>query len=166
MTEPPILEAAAPRPLAARWRLAIVAVTVAGLIPFVGLMLCSWMDWGDPSLVMAARLTYAALIISFMSGTHWGLAISNFQLSPTGAAAVAAASTVPSLLAWAAILLLPWWGAPDWLSFLMLAALLGGQLAFDRVIRERFGMAPWYFTLRLWVTAVAGGTVLLAVAGL
>ena len=124
----------------------------AGAIPFVAGLLGSLV----PQLAIVGPfglLAYGAVILAFLGGVHWGLAMT------AGSAPVRlVASIVPSLVAWAALL---WGGRPGLLGLAVAFALL---LAFD--LREAAGRhtPAWYPALRRPLTAIV--VTCLALAGL
>ena len=69
----------------------------AGLIPFVGLAF----QFEDETSV-SAFMSYAAVILSFLGGIHWGVAMRDHRLASN---TVLAVSMLPSLFAWLAVLL-------------------------------------------------------------
>lgn len=78
---------------------------LAGLLPFLGTLAAAWLAppfW--QVLAMQAFLVYGAVILSFLGGVHWGLALGG------GVAAAArhrrlAVAVLPSLVAWPALLI-------------------------------------------------------------
>lgn len=130
-------------PWAARW------LGGAGLIPFI---LSAALAYTAPDAVDRLRaadagMFYGAVILSFLGGIRWGLALGpqfardrNLQI---------AISVVPSLVGWAALLVAPVIGA------LMLIAGFVGMLLLDALL-GREGRAPdWFFGLRLILTTGA-----------
>jgi hypothetical protein len=114
-----------------------------GLVPFVALAASLPFVSGDLKPDVAyALLAYGAIILSFLGGVHWGLAI--------GSTAVAAAlrvrlmgSVIPSLVAWVAMLV------PLRSGLFMLAAAIALMLVVD-IRATRAGEAPaWYPRLRI-----------------
>lgn len=127
--------------------LAAVALTAAGAIPFVGLAIAiAVLD--PPSNATAALWlqTYAAIILSFLGGIRWGLALAQ----PGTKAGTLALSVCPSLAGWAilppAIILVP---SPSW--FLAYAGLFAVQLVWD--LRST-GVPSGFKPVRLWVSIV------------
>jgi hypothetical protein len=117
----------------------------AGLIPFVGASVATWVL--PPEARDAARqvlLAYGATIASFLGGLHWGFAMRR-QSAPLG---LLAWGVVPSLVAWAALLL------PRTVGLLLLAAVLVACYLRDRGVFVAEGVAPW-LGLRLPLTVVA-----------
>jgi hypothetical protein len=124
------------------------ALGAAGLVPFVAGAAALAVAGGEVRTQAAAALAaYAALIVSFLGGIHWGLAF----LQPRPASALFAWGVTPSLLAWAALLL------PRGAGLAGLAAILLLCLWVDRRIYPRLGLAPW-LALRWPLTAVAAGS--------
>ncbi len=121
----------------------------AGLFPFVGSAASTWLLQAPGLQAWAGLvlLAYGALIATFLGGIHWGLAM-------RGAAPVSARlvwGVVPSLVAWAALLL------PVGLALWVVAGLLVLCYAVDRVLYASAGVASW-LGLRLQLTAVAAAS--------
>lgn len=134
---------------------AAMALGAAGLIPFVGCLLIGLLAADDlAGLAMLALRGYGACILSFMGGVHWGLAI--HPAAPEADYGRLGASVVPALVAWAALLLPPYFG------YLVLATAFAGLLAYD-LAATRKGLAPaWYPKLRVPLTVVVTLCLLLA----
>jgi hypothetical protein len=130
----------------------------AGLIPFVALALgCAvpslggalfWL--GDVSVQKAALRTYGAIIVSFMSALHWAYGLVAPWRTPQTAAKVLAWSVFPALVAWFAT-----WAMPPRLSFIVLATCLVGVLYVDHCLKSEPWFPPWYWPLRVQLTAVS-----------
>lgn len=126
---------------------AALALGYAGLLPFLGCAV--WLAAGPAAgQALAAQVlaAYAATIVSFLGGIHWGLAFA----APGGPSTARLAwGVVPSLLAWPALLLPP---APG-------LALLAGTLllcyAVDRRAYPRLGLAAWLPMRRVLSTVAA-----------
>ena len=121
---------------------------LAGLIPFWALAIGLSMHGAlgvVPAQLDMALATYGAIIVSFLGGIRWGLAV------PTGdAGRNYAFSVVPSLVGWALL------AAPEpWrLAGLGMVALALGPIDLGLV---RSGMAPaWFGTLRIILSVGAG----------
>jgi len=130
-------------PRAAAW------LGYGGLLPFVGLALLIRLDphhglvWGD------ALVAYGAVILSFVGALHWGFAMALPDLTAEQRRACFIWSTVPALIAWPAILLMP----P-----LASALLVAGFVAHywqDRRLAVQTTLPRWYLPLRLRLTIVA-----------
>ena len=132
------LSAKAPPPLTLAWGW-------AGVVPFT--LLCWASLQSDPGLSGVAATTlvpYGAIILTFMGGIHWGLAIDRVEhagkLFNTG--------ILPSLFAVAAIVL------PYKIALFVLVLGFIGLLVFDlRLVHLNIAPA-WYGRLRQQLTAV------------
>ena len=130
----------------------------AGLIPFVLLALLLWLLKAElQTFVSIALAAYAALIVSFLGGIHWGIGwLAGRQALKAGTAASAHHAQrnhflwgiVPSLLAWPGVLMPPFAGLA-WLGFLLILCYLA-----DRTLYTRAGLQAW-LTLRFRLSAVA-----------
>jgi hypothetical protein len=129
-----------------------------GAIPFICLGLASLvLEDANRQQVAFALVVYGALILSFLGGIHWGLAIAGFGPDQVDNATFRrlAWSVVPSLIGWCALLLLPREGLP------VLAAAFILLFLFD-LYASRQGEAPaWYPNLR-WPLTMAVVAALLA----
>lgn len=126
-----------------RTRLTAWGLTLAGLIPFIGLAGLSLFDrengarWLDPLTV------YGAIILSFLAGTRWGKGLAERDPRP----ATLILSNLPPVAAW--LTFLP--AVPYPFRLLVLIFGLIAMLYWD--FR---GAPPWYRTLRSVATAGAG----------
>lgn len=129
----------APTPLAR-------ALGYAGLLPFIAGAAATLL-LADAAQARAAHAlaAYAATIVAFLGGIHWGLAARG-----RASAAQFAWGVVPSLIAWGALLL------PSRTALLVLAAALVACYAVDRVVWRVQGLAAW-LRLRFALTGVAVG---------
>lgn len=125
----------------------------AGLIPFTGLALLLWVV--DPALqawVAMALAAYAALIVSFLGGVHWGLGwLGGFRVSassPHSQRHHFLWGITLSLLAWPGVLMPPFAGLA-WLGFVLVLSYLA-----DRTLYARAGLQRW-LTLRFRLSTVA-----------
>lgn len=163
---PAIEPSAPPSPLApgaeppgtAQW---VQRLGLAGLLPFVLLAGLLWLlsgptqDWS--AMALAA---YAALIVSFLGGIHWGVAW--LRLAPEGSPPPLKHfvwGVSPTLLAWPGVLMPPDAGLA-WLGFLLLACYL-----VDRSQYPTLGLQHG-LTQRFRLTAVASLACFLGAAAL
>jgi hypothetical protein len=126
-----------------------------GLVPFVGLLA---LQYGDPhhgGWLQNALLAYGACILSFVGALHWGFAMTLPELDARQRNHAFAWSTLPSLVAWLALLV-------DALAAgsLLILAFIAHYLR-DRGLARRASLPGWYLPLRFRLTAVA----VLSVAG-
>lgn len=125
---------------------------LAGLFPFVVGALATLDGGALGRWAPAALLGYAAVILSFMGGVHWGLAMTAERPSWLRYGA----SVVPALLGWLALLI------GGRLAFLLLVVSFTSLLAYD-LGAVRAGEAPgWYPKLRWPLTLVVVLCLLLA----
>lgn len=128
----------------------------AGLLPFVGLSLAAWLaplSWHAP--LLTALIGYAAIVVSFLGGIHWGVALNN----PDVAKRHLWWGVAPALLAWGSVLL-PF-------AELSLSALIVIQLWswwIDRAWLTARVRGVRYLLMRTLLTAVASLALLAAIA--
>ncbi len=142
-------------PPAAKW------LGAAGAIPFVFLAVAGpFLDGAlraDASFALAA---YGAVILSFLGGVHWGLAIagSGPRANQEALLRPLTVSVVPSLIAWFALFL------PTAAGLLVLAGAFAVMLLVD-LLASRSGQAPaWYPTLRWPLTIAVAASLMLGAA--
>jgi hypothetical protein len=130
---------------------------LAGLLPQALAMFA--LLGGNPEaryVALACAFAYAALILSFLGGTWWGLAAA----SVTAPRWLWIAAIVPSLVAFASAY--PWMVGEPWPqpSLVMLAAALIASLGVDWQLR-RIRVAPsWWLGLRVPLSLGLGGLTL------
>jgi Protein of unknown function (DUF3429) len=138
----------------------------AGLIPFVGGTLFIWLLAGQedsaPFMFMVRALsTYAALIVSFLGGIPWGLAMltppQTGQQDGTPVSRALWTGIAYSLAAWVGVMMPPHAGLA-WLGGLLLVC-----YAIDRKRYPELNASGW-MTLRFRLTMVASLSCLLAAA--
>lgn len=133
----------------------------AGLIPFVGGALLSWLVSGHEDAhfyVGLALAAYAAVIISFLGGIHWGLGM----LGDDAACAPTTPFTwgiVPSLVAWIAVIM------PAYAGLVIEGLMLVVCYLVDRRLYPTYGLSAW-LTLRFRLTVVATLSCFLGAASL
>lgn len=130
----------------------------AGLLPFAGLASLMWLVHADLLPFVAVALTgYAAVIVSFLGGIHWGVGFlhnpANTQPTPLESSPAALRfhfvwGVVPSLLAWLALLM------PTYAALPLLGLALVACYAVDRKTYPAAGLSRW-LPLRLRLTVVA-----------
>lgn len=134
----------------------ILRLGYGGLIPFLALPVLMWLVRADLQPFVAICLTgYAALVISFLGGLHWGIGFKLGDAAPQLHFYWGVAST---LLAWVAVLMPAYAGLP------LLALLLLGCYLVDRQTWPAAGLAAW-LTWRFRLTVVAAISCLLGAAG-
>jgi len=121
----------------------------AGLLPFVLLAIATWLADPDGRAFAGFALAgYGAVIASFLGAIHWGLVM---QDTSRQSLALLGWGVMPSLLAWAALMLSPAAG------LLVIAAVLCACFAVDRVVYPRFHAQGW-LPMRLTLTCIASAS--------
>ena len=138
-------------PTAAAWLGAL------GALPFVALAIARYGVAGHASAFYHDALAaYGAVILSFLGGAQWGLAIGGAaRASGDKLAGRLVVSVIPSLVGWAALLV------EERAGLLLLAVAFAAMLWVDlRAARQ--GRAPaWYPRLRVPLTVVVIASLLL-----
>lgn len=128
----------------------------AGMVPFGVFAVLLWVVTQEALPYVALILVaYAALIVSFLGGIHWGLVwvrhagVPGIPPLPEGAAQRHLLwGVVPALLAWPGVLM-PAYAALPWLGLMLVVCYL-----VDRRTYLEAGLGHW-LTLRFQLTAVA-----------
>jgi len=127
----------------------------AGLLPFVAGAALVWLVNPEAhpyaTLVLSA---YAASIVSFLGGIHWGIAFGQPQPDPR----LFIWGVVPSLGAWVSVVM------PPSAGLVVQGVLLVVCYAVDRRVYPAHGMQRW-LTLRFRLSAVASLSCFLGAAG-
>ena len=124
-----------------------------GALPFI--VLSSLSVFMEPLLVKQtnfALVVYGAVILSFLGGIHWGLAIATPELSPHNIKIFLRLliSIFPCLIGWLALLLT----IPT--GLLIVAIAFFAMLLYDWYASHK-GLTPkWYLKLRVPLTLIAG----------
>lgn len=127
----------------------------AGLVPFVAGAALVWLVQGEAHVYAAMALAaYAALIVSFLGGIHWGLAMRQAEPPP----ATLLWGVVPSLVAWPAVIM------PAHAGLVLLGLMLVVCYLVDRRSYPPLGAAAW-LTLRFRLSAVAALACFVGAAG-
>lgn len=119
-----------------------------GLIPFIIALVVSLTAYRQnlwPFLVVIVS-TYAAMIVTFISGSHWGL---SSKIPEKKAKKVMIYSNLITLFAWLGILF------PSWIiSWLMVISCYWLAYGVDRCIQKQGGTDAAYLKMRLHVTSL------------
>lgn len=125
----------------------------AGLVPFVAGALLVWAVRLDVNAYVALALSaYAAVIVSFLGGIHWGIGLRD------GTPSSFTWGVVPSLVAWVAVVM------PPYAGLVVHGVMLLACYAVDRRVYPRHGLAGW-LTLRFRLSAVASLSCFVGAAG-
>ena len=126
------------------------AIAFAGVLPFAVATVA--MLWGDSHIrvpAIAALVTFAAIILSYLGGIEWGLALQESAGNERTRALGLGFSTLPALAAWGIL----WAPSPRW----QVGAALGLFIAVwaADLALSRHGLVPaWFVDLRTAITAV------------
>lgn len=121
----------------------VVWLGALGLLPFFGFCLLAFVASTEfEQTAKTALAAYGAVILSFLGGIHWGALFSGETISDNRATFRLVSGTVPSLIAWVALLL------PVSLALYGLAGALIAMLLFDLWASRRGWVPPWYQSLR------------------
>ena len=122
---------------------------LAGLLPFLVSAAAAWLApiaW--QVLAIRAFLGYGAVILSFLGGVQWGVAMCRERPGEDAFRVRMLLAMVPSLVAWPALLLHPLTGA--WVLVAGFVLVRGHELS-----REgRARLPDWYQSLRTLLTLV------------
>lgn len=126
---------------------AVLAFGLLGVIPFWALLASSLLEpnWAD--VAAAVEAAYAALILSFLGGARWGLAVRDAPPNPV----VVGLAMTPTL---AGLAVLVFAHGEMRVQLLALAAALTLSWAWDFSAKD---MPPWYGRLRTVLTLGAVG---------
>jgi Protein of unknown function (DUF3429) len=127
----------------------------AGLVP-QALALFLVLDGANRYVGLAAGYFYAALILSFLGGLWWGLAVG----SPKAPQWIYVAAVTPSLLAFATGI--PWMNGSSWPgpSLIVLSVALVASLAVDLWLKRLGLMSDAMFALRMQLSLGLGALTL------
>ncbi|WP_169391348.1 DUF3429 domain-containing protein [Stappia stellulata] len=134
----------------------------AGLLPFLAgavYLTAAAFRFADAQAVALATMAlvvYGALILSFLGGVRWGIAVVGARVD----GAVFAWSVIPALGGWVATLLAPNWG------LLLLACGFLIQGGWDYRAGEDGTLPQWYVTLRRRLTVIVVASLLVAAGSL
>lgn len=127
---------------------------LAGVLPFAAAALVSFQPGATGHWATFALLAYGAVILSFLGGIHWGLALARYTTPNFRELGI---GVLPSLVGWAGLL------TGGSAGLIMLVAGFLGVLAVD-IDLACDGRAPaWFGRLRAVLTGAVCATLLLAV---
>lgn len=135
---------------------------LGGLLPFLATAVAAWvyadLSGAATNEAIFALGGYGAVILSFLGGVRWGKLLDDDtrlrQWRPL------TMSIVPSLVAWAALLL------PPSSMLLLLITGFACQLALDYAAARRGELLDWFVTLRVILTGGAVFSLLVALVAL
>ena len=135
----------------------IIRLGYAGLIPFILLAALMWLVDAELLPFVAIALGgYAATIVSFLGGVHWGIGFMKGEASPRFHFIW---GVVPSLIAWLALMM------PAYAALPLLGLVVAACYAVDSKTYPAAGLASW-LPMRLRLTVVATASCVLGAAAL
>jgi Protein of unknown function (DUF3429) len=127
----------------------------AGLLPFVFGAALIWIVRAEALPYVSASLAaYAAVIVSFLGGIHWGFAFRRSEPPQS----LFVWGVVPSLVAWVAVVM------PAYAGLVLQGVMLIACYIVDRRVYPAEGAAGW-LTLRFRLTVVGALSCFLGAAG-
>lgn len=128
---------------------------LAGLVPFIAIPALVALSaseglpiWLRPHTAVPALVLYAAVILSFMGGVQWGIAVRSIDEDDASTWRRYTVSVMPALVAWFAVFL------QTRSAIILLATGFVALLVYD-LWTVAHGEAPkWYERLRLMLTTV------------
>ena len=131
-----------------------ILLGVLGLVPFIGCGLAALSpDAGTAERMLNALIGYAAVILGFTGGIHWGLQLQAPQSDASLERTRLGLGIVSPFVAWVA-LLLPLVVAP-WVALIVLIAAYIGAVLAEQKAGRRSMLPPRYLWLRWGYTVVA-----------
>lgn len=121
------------------------ALTLLGAIPFVAAVLAQIAGMAHYHTAYLS-LTYGAIIISFLSGIHWGLYITHAKAKRIN---LLVSSNILALLAWLSLLLL----VPV-TQYLIQITCFMSLLLIDRQLAADGAIEAWFYQLRLQISSL------------
>ena len=139
-----------------------LTITAIGAMPFVGLSVAASMQWfDDTGFVIHTLLSYAAVILSFLGGVHWGIAVSHYAHDKRIANRLIAESVIPSLIGWAAL-----FHTELHVQLLVLTVMFTCVWAIDSLLVARKIIPLWFFEIRCIITPVVVVSLYIAYFGM
>lgn len=136
--------------------------TLAGTVPFVVLSVAVSMHmFTDSKPIIQLLLTYAAVIVSFLGGVHWGVAVTQYSAKKKIANLLIAESVWPSLIAWGILFY-----GDTYTQLLVLTLLYTFMWAIDSLLYSNDVIPQWFFNLRCIITPVVVVSLYVAYFGL
>ncbi|MBL8517928.1 MAG: DUF3429 domain-containing protein [Betaproteobacteria bacterium] len=126
-------------------------LVLTGALPFLSATL-SLVAGGPfhPTTSVVMLITYAAVILSFLGGIHWGLALKIMGDAPTSATRLFILSVLPSLAGWGILFGL---ANPHW-QLAAAAGVFAAVWALDGLLTVQGILPRWFFNLRSLITAI------------
>ncbi|MFZ6845521.1 DUF3429 domain-containing protein [Undibacterium sp. RuTC16W] len=120
----------------------------SGLIPFILLSLACWIvhpDW--LGYFIKAQLSYGIIILSFLGGLHWGVALMSRNRNTADTRKALIWGVIPTMIAWCSMVNMG-------VGFLV--QIIGFVVAYqvDKRLYLSYELPDWFIILRLRLTVV------------
>lgn len=135
-------------------------LSLAGALPLLTLSLALlWLDSVNPleAIAVDAMKTYGAVILSFLGGIRWGMALRNATSDDTHMRLIV--SVVPSLAGWFSLLL------PIPYVFAVQALAFAAQGAWDSFAGQKGEVQLWFVKLRMTLTFIVASCMIMGFFG-
>ncbi len=145
------------RSQSARTRRLAWSLSLAGFLPFLVLTAAVvFMEEINPvrPIVLDALKTYSAIILSFLGGIRWGVAMKD--RNPVRARRAFVMSVIPSLIGWFGLFL------PHPYIFGVFALAFAAQGAWDSLSGATGAFGDWFVRLRIWLTLLVTAAMITA----
>lgn len=132
-------------------------LSLAGWVPFGVLAALLWLLLPEHTyypMALAALKTYSAIILSFLGGIRWGVALKYSDEIEARKAFIC--SVLPSLLGWLSL------GLPVPYAFAVLAMGFAGQGAWDAFSGDQGAFGLWFVKIRVVLTLLVCGSLIMA----
>ena len=140
-----------------------VLLSVAGLIPFIGLGAVVLLDPIASPISIEMLVCYGAVILSFIGAVHWGFALRDTAHPVNGVPLTPAAlgaerqllvfGVLPALIGWVALIAMLHFAAPAFALFLLLAGFFI-TIVIETIGKGRNVVAGNYLAMRWGVSVV------------
>ena len=133
---------------------AAISFGLAGLIPFISMAALPY-TFFEVKIPESALLAYGAIILSFLGGLLWGMALNGgdtIRIAPR----LLTVGVITSLIGWGALLL------PLTIGLLTLTLSFLALLVFDYTLYRAKHIPYWFLKLRVFLTLIVSLTLLIA----
>jgi uncharacterized protein DUF3429 len=123
-----------------------------GLVPFAGTGVLAWISWPTEMAhtALQAQLVYAAIVLSFIGGIRWGIAMTKRghfkRRAPEGLGTEFALAAMPAIIGWLVLF------APAEVALVVFALFFAAQALSDRRAVQAEDAPDWYGPMRLQLT--------------
>ncbi len=132
-------------------------LTLSGALPFIAAAAGAFvLPLEHHARLLYAASTYAAIILSFLGGIQWGLAVALSEAAPRSARTLFMISVTISLAGWCLLFI-----EPASLRLACAAGLFVCVWAVDGLLRLQSLIPAWFFRLRGLATVLVVGALLI-----